>query len=353
MKLSIGIVGLPNVGKSTLFSVLTKKQVDVANYPFCTIDPNVGVVEVPDERVQKLSLFFHSAKTIPAIVEFVDIAGLVRGANKGEGLGNQFLANIREVDAICQVLRVFQDKDIIHVENSVDPVRDMDTVLTELELKDLETVEKRLESVAKEVKAQKKGAVQEESSLLSVKEFLSQGKLALDYIAQHPKEGELLAGLQLLTAKPILYLINGNENQIPERLLEKLNSQNGHSIVMNVKDEVELAQLSPEEAQDLGMTSCIPLLIQRAYETLGLITFFTTGVDETRAWTIKQGMLAPQAGGAIHSDFEQKFIRAEVISWDKLLEVGGYAKAQSKGLVRTEGKEYVVQDGDVIEIMHG
>ncbi|MBI4138112.1 MAG: redox-regulated ATPase YchF [Candidatus Wildermuthbacteria bacterium] len=353
MKLSIGIVGLPNVGKSTLFQALTKKQVDVANYPFCTIDPNVGVVQVPDERAGKLSEFFHSAKTIGAVVEFVDIAGLVRGANKGEGLGNQFLANIREVDAICQVIRLFENKDIIHVENSVDPLRDMDTILIELLLKDLETVEKRLESVEREAKSQKKEAIAEQAALLGVKTALSAGMLAREYFNARPKEEESVRHLQLLTAKPILYLLNGEESQVPPELARKLQESGAPFVVMNIKEEADLGGLSHGELKDLGFESKLPLLIRKAYEVLDLMTFFTTGEDETRAWTIRRGSFAPQAGGAIHSDFEQKFIRAMVIPWDKLLEAGGYAQATAKGWIRTEGKEYVAQDGDVIEIKHG
>lgn len=306
-KLSIGIVGLPNVGKSTLFQALTKKEVEVANYPFATIDPNVGVVQVPDERLEKLSSLFHSAKTIPTVVEFADIAGLVKGANKGEGLGNQFLARIREVDAICHVVRCFENADIVHVENKVDPLRDIDTISTELELKDLETTEK----------------------------------------------GSAIPESQLLGKKPVLYLLNCNPEDVSGELKEYMERAKAPYIAVNLKDELEMQQLSEEEKKEFGFVSRLPELIKKSYELLDLITFFTAGEDETRAWTAKRGALAPQAGGVIHSDFEEKFIRAQVISTDKLLEAGGYAEAAAKGWLRTEGKEYVIQDGDVIEIKHG
>ncbi len=307
MSLSIGIVGLPNVGKSTLFQAITKKQVNIANYPFCTIDPNVGVVEVPDERVQKLSELFHSEKIIPAVVEFVDIAGLVRGANKGEGLGNKFLASIREVAAIVQVVRGFENADIIHVEKTVDPLRDIDTINTELQLKDLETTEK----------------------------------------------GSKIPESQLLAKKPLIYLLNADPKEVSEELLQKIRSFGGLIVVANLKDELEMQSLSEEERKEFGFVSHLPELIKKAYEILNLITFFTTGPDETRAWTIKRGSTAPQAGGAIHSDFEKNFIKAEAIQWEKLLEAGNWSEAAAKGWLRQEGKEYIVQDGDVIEIKHG
>ena len=300
-------MGLPNVGKSTLFQALTRKQVDIANYPFCTIDPNVGVVQVPDDRLNTLSSLFHSAKTIPAIVEFVDIAGLVKGANKGEGLGNKFSASIREVAAIVQVVRGFTNADIIHVEKTVDPLRDIDTINTELQLKDLETTEK----------------------------------------------GSAVPESQLLSKKPVIYLANCNPSDVSEELLKQIKNLGGSYVITNLKDELEMQSLSTEERKEFGFVSQLPELIKKAYEILNLITFFTTGPDESRAWTIKRGSTAPQAGGAIHSDFEKNFIRAEVIQWEKLLEVGSWSEATAKGVLRTEGKEYIVQDGDVIEIKHG
>ena len=351
-KLSIGIVGLTNVGKSTLFSALTKKEVEVANYPFATIDPNVGVVQVPDARLEKLASLFSSKKIIPTVVEFVDIAGLVKGANKGEGLGNKFLASIREVDAICQVVRVFEDTEIVHVEDHVDPLRDIDTIATELSLKDLETVEKRLESVEKEAKAQKKEAILGKDVLVQLQGLLSEGKSVFSFIKENPKSTEYGLHLQLLTAKPMLYLLN-TIGDVPSKVTLKLQEMNATFVVMNIKEEAELAGPLKEELLELGVEPQLPELIKKSYELLNLITFFTTGEDETRAWTIQRGSKAPEAGGAIHTDFKEKFIKAMVIPWDKLLEAGGYPKASAQGWLRTEGKEYVVQDGDVIEIKHG
>jgi len=307
MNISMGIVGLPNVGKSTLFSALTKKEVEVANYPFATIDPNVGVVQVPDERLEKLSLLFHSAKTIPTVVEFVDIAGLVKGANKGEGLGNQFLARIREVDAICQVVRCFEQADIVHVENVVNPLRDIDTITTELELKDMET----------------------------------------------DKKGSSVPAYQLLSKKPVIYLLNCNPNDVSEELLEHVKKSGGSYIIANLRDELEMQQLDEKERKELGFVSQLPEFIKKSYELLDLITFFTVvGRKEARAWAVKKGTKASQAGGVVHGDFQEKFIKAMVIPWDKLFKAGGYAQAAAKGWLRTEGKDYVVQDGDVIEIKH-
>ena len=331
MSLSIGIVGLANVGKSTLFEALTKKQVNISNYPFCTIEPNVGIVEVPDERADKLAAAFNSAKKIPAIVKFVDIAGLVRGANKGEGLGNQFLANIRETDAILFVVRCFENAEITHVEKTIDPVRDIDIVNMELVLKDIETVDKRMQ------KAEEK----EKEFLRNLKAWLEQGNLA----RQFGERNELLKELQLLTDKPAIFILNSNTPEILPALAKKIKELNSEYIVASLRDEYDGSKFSEEEKKELGLgESKLAEIVQKSYKVLGLITFFTTGPDETRAWTVRQGTLAPQAAGVIHTDFEKKFICALVINWEKLL---------NKELPQTQGKDYAVLDGDVIEVKHG
>jgi GTP-binding protein YchF len=362
MSLSIGIVGLPNVGKSTLFNGLTKKSVDAANYPFCTIDPSVGVVAVPDERLWKLSQFSKSKKTIPAAVEFVDIAGLVKGASEGQGLGNKFLANIRETDAILEVVRIFEDPDIIHVENKINPKNDVEVINLELILADLQTVEKRLVSIARDAKRRDKEAIIEESALRKFEAVLKKGELA-NTAALDDKEKEKAKTLQLLTIKPILYALNKKaggknldemDNPRFHELTAYLKSMGSEYVLIDAKIQEDLKDFSDEERltfqKELGSADGgIDLLIKKGYEILDLITFFTTGEDETRAWTIKRNTNGKDAGAAIHGDFRDKFIRAEIIHWDELLGAGSYASAREKGLIRTEGKEYIVKDGDVIE----
>lgn len=351
MPLSLGIVGLPNVGKSTLFQLITKKQVDCSNYPFCTIDPNVGVVAVPDERVEKLAELTHSKKKVFTSIEFVDIAGLVKGASKGEGLGNKFLANIREVDAIVYVLRAFKNDKIINTQQSIDVLRDKDILETELILKDLETVEKRMHSLEKDAKSGKKEAVKESELLKKAQEFLAKGE-ALIGKPWSEEEEKALGGYQLLTVKPRLYLLNAQESDVAPDLTEAFRKNDWPFLIVDVLTELGAADLKPDERVSLGLPAELKIndLIKESYKLLDLITFLTTGPDETRAWTLKKGKTAPQAGGVIHSDFERCFIKAEVINWQELINAGGFSNAREKGLIRTEGKEYIVSDGDVIEI---
>jgi hypothetical protein len=341
----MGIVGLPNVGKSTLFKILTNQDIVVANYPFATIDPNVGIVPVPDERLEKLAKLSNSKKVIPAVVEFYDIAGLVKGANKGEGLGNQFLSHIKEVNAIVEVIRCFSSDEIIHVENGVDPLRDLEIINTELILKDLDIVEKRIAKLEGEARSGDKNKTSDLDLAKKIKDGLNENKLAseiLKGVELNVSQTLLVNEMNLLTAKPQIYLLNGSEADVSEDLKNKIKSLNADYLIMNLVDSTSSPQANK-----------ISELIKKAYEILGLISFLTTGEDETRAWTIKKGDKAPQAAGAIHSDFEKKFIRAETIGWQKLLEAGTFAIAKQQGWLRIEGKEYVVQDGDVMNFRHG
>lgn len=353
MGFSVGIVGLPNVGKSTLFKALTKKEIDISNYPFCTIDPNVGIVKVPDKRLQKLADFSKSKKIIPTAIEFVDIAGLVKDAHKGEGLGNKFLANIREVDIIVHIVRGFENGNITHVNNKIDPQDDSETINIELILADIETTNKRLTKVEKEARSGDKEAILFKSVLEKYKSALENEKMA-NTVNLDKNEKIASKGFQLLTNKLVLYVININENQTIEK--DKILPEIKNKVFIPIKFEMDLSELSPEEAQEFKEEtnldkdiSSLNDLITRCYNLLGLITFLTTGEDETRAWTVKKDSTAPQAGNAIHGDFEEKFIKASVINWKKLLESGSLQNAIEKGLLRTEGKEYIVQDGDVIE----
>ncbi len=357
--MKLGIVGLPNVGKSTLFNSITKAGAECANYPFCTIEPNVGVVPVPDERLDVLANMYHPQKVTHAVIEFVDIAGLVKGASKGEGLGNKFLSHIRETDAICEVVRCFEDSNIVHVDGSINPVRDIETINLELIFADMETVNKRLDKAKKNLKADKK--YQEEIDLLEkIKENLENGisARAIDF---NEDEQALVKDMFLLTTKPILYIANVSEEQLSDaendqmvkKVKEYAEKEKAEVIPLCVKVEEELSGLEDKDKKEmlemLGLEeSGLDKVIKKSYDLLGLMSFLTAGEPEVRAWTIKKGTKAPQAAGKIHSDIERGFIKAEVVSFKDLVEQGSMVSAREKGLVRSEGKEYIMQDGDIV-----
>ena len=359
--MKLGIVGLPNVGKSTLFNSLTKAGAESANYPFCTIDPNVGIVTVPDERLKKLGDLYRSKKVTPAVIEFVDIAGLVKGASKGEGLGNQFLSNIREVDAIVHVVRCFEDSNIVHVDGSINPVRDIETINLELIFSDIEILERRIAKTSKGARMDK--TLAKELKLLErVKAYLEDGRLAKTFELEDEDEENWFKDYNLLTAKPVIYAANvaeedladdGAENAFVKEVRKNAAEEHCEVFVICAQIEQEIAELDEEEKamflEELGLKeSGLEKLIKASYSLLGLISYLTSGEDETRAWTIKKGTKAPQAAGKIHTDFERGFIRAEVVNYQDLLDCGSLAAAKEKGLVGLEGKEYIVKDGDVI-----
>ncbi|MEZ0118136.1 redox-regulated ATPase YchF [Heyndrickxia coagulans] len=360
MALTAGIVGLPNVGKSTLFNAITKAGAESANYPFCTIDPNVGMVEVPDERLEKLTELYHPKKTVPTTFEFTDIAGIVKGASKGEGLGNKFLSHIRQVDAICHVVRCFEDENITHVSGKVDPIDDIETINLELILADLETVDKRIGRVEKIAKQKDKEAVAEYEVLTKLKAAFEAEKPARAVELTEDQQ-KIVKGFQLLTSKPVLYVANVGEDDIQDpsanpyvgKVREYAKQEGAEVIVICARIEEEIAELDDDEKKmfltELGIQeSGLDQLIKAAYSLLGLATYFTAGEPEVRAWTFKKGMKAPQCAGIIHSDFEKGFIRAETVSYEDLIEYGSVAAAREAGKVRLEGKDYVVQDGDVM-----
>ena len=350
MSLSIGIVGLPNVGKSTLFNALTQKRAEASNYPFCTIEPNVGIVKVPDERLNKIARVSKPEQIIPTTIKFVDIAGLVKGAHKGEGLGNQFLHNIRECDAICEVVRNFEDSNIAHVNGKINPEGDIETINLELIMADLASVDKQLARVSKEAKGGDKELVKLKELLARAQKHLAEGRAARSLDVSKDEE-QTWQQLQLLSVKPIIYVINKNDSSnLPA------GEETKEELALNIKQEEEIAQLGEAEQKEyikeFGLEdSGLNKLIKRSYELLGLLTYFTTGPKETRAWTVRTGATAPEAAGVIHTDFEKGFIRAEVIGYEDFIKIGSEQAARERGLIRTEGKGYVMQDGDICHFL--